>query len=121
MSKVYSTGPIENAIGINTLRVSSNVVVKLLNNNNENDAIVTIKVFSLNGTKTQVFSDTVRIDPRSSEFRVINVANLFQFEVQIKVIRDRDNVLISVFGEDSNGLLVAAHRLVHSELTLIRC
>lgn len=137
MSKVYSTGPIENATGVTpSAIISSNIVVGLLNNSNSDSAIVVIKVFSLeadNTPKSLVSTNTVDLNPKSSVFRVISVANLPRFEVEIKVIkeakivkedrvvRDREDVLISVFGQDANGLLVAAQRLVHSELTLIKC
>jgi len=121
MSKLYSTGPIENAMNIITPGVSSNILIKLLNNNLNETAEVEVKVFSLDGTKTQIFIDIIQINPYSSTFRTVNVANVFQFEVQIKVIRNRASnyVLIGVFGEDKNGVLVAAQRLVHSELTVI--
>lgn len=119
MSKLYSTGPIENAIKINTPGVSSNIIIKLLNNNLNQSAEVEVKVFSLDGTKTQIFVDTIQVNPHSSTFRIVDVSKVLEFEVQIKVIRNSNHVLISVFGEDSNGVLVAAQRLVHSELTVI--
>lgn len=50
---------------------------------------------------------------------VVDVSNLLEFEVQIKVIKCSNHVLIGVFGEDADGLLVAAQRLVHLELTEI--
>lgn len=119
MSKLYSTGPIENAINITTPSVSSNIIIKLLNNNLNQIAEVVVKVFRLNGTKTQIYSNTIRINPNSSALTVVDVSDVLEFEVQIKVIKCSDHVLIGVFGEDANGLLVAAQRLVHSELTEI--
>lgn len=121
MIKVYSTGPVENAIGVTTLSISSTIMVKLLNNNKCNNANVEVKVFKLDGTKTQTFSENIIINNNSSTFRVIDVSDLFQFEVQIKVKSEINDVLISVFGEDSNGELVAAQRFVHSELQVIKC
>lgn len=121
MSKLYSTGPIENAVKIVTPGVSSSIIIKLLNNNFNEIAEVEVKVFSLDGTKTQIFIETIQINPHSSTFRTVNVANVFQFEVQINVIKNQNDVLIGVFGEDKNGVLVAAQRLVHSELTVICC
>lgn len=121
MIKVYSTGPVENAIGVTTLSISSTIMVKLLNNNKYNNANVEVKVFKLDGTKTQTFSENIIINNNSSTFRVIDVSDLFQFEVQIKVKSEINDVLISVFGEDSNGELVAAQRFVHSELQVIKC
>lgn len=112
MSKLYSTGPMENAG-----QQSSNVFVKLLNNRNSHTAEVQITVFALDGTKTPVYTDIVQINPHSSGFKVYNVSSLLEFEVQIKVIRG--NILIGIFGEDSTGRLVAAHRLVNSELTVL--
>lgn len=117
MFGLYSTGPIENANVIGT--VASTIIVKLLNNNLNQTAQVEVKVFGLDGTKTQIFIETIQIDPHSSEFRVIDVSALLQFEVQIKVISNLYHVLIGVFGRDFNGDLVAAQRLVHSELTEI--
>ncbi|MGV8983630.1 hypothetical protein [Clostridium sp.] len=117
MYRLYSTGPIENANLTGT--VSSSIIVKLLNNNINQNAEVEVKVFGLDGTKTQVFIETIQINPHSSEFRIIDVSTLLQFEVQIRVISNPYYVLIAVFGRDVNGELVAAQRVLHSELTEI--
>jgi len=118
MSKLYSTGPIENASAL-TVTVASSVIVKLLNNHLNDIAEVEVKVFGLDGTKTLIFIDTILVDPHSSDYRIIDVSEVLQFEVQIKVINKPFYVLIGVFGRDLDGELVAAQRLVHSELTVI--
>lgn len=59
MSKLYSTGPIENAINITTPSVSSNIIIKLSNKNLNQIAEVEVIVFRLNGTKTQIYINTI--------------------------------------------------------------
>lgn len=116
MSILYSTGPLENAVANKSVRVA----VKALNNSHISNAKITITAFSLDGTKHEIFNDSFTLAPQASGFRFIDVSNLVEFEIEIKVRSfDADNVLVSVFGEDQANNLVSAHRLVQSELTVI--
>ena len=115
--KVFSTGPLENQNNPDTL--TQVAWVKILNND-ENDATnVHIKVFSLNGAKVLVGEARFAVPPVSSMFRTFNVGNTVEYEVQIQLQEEKDDVLISVFGKSANNNLVAAHRALHSELNKI--
>lgn len=116
---LYSTGPIENASDNGHPGVSSEVIVKVLNNNPCRKACVTIKAFSLDGEKCEIFCKKLEVCPLSSEFVCIDVHCVFEFEIQIKVKGNNDDVLLGVFGRDCHGKLVAAQRVLNSELTLI--
>lgn len=120
MIVIYSTGPLENAIGISKPGASSTVWVKVLNNNRECKTNVEVKVFKLDGHKQEVFCKPLTINPLASGFVFADVSMLDEFEVRIIVKNEPANVLVSVFGKDCEGRLVAAHRLVHSELKLIK-
>ena len=81
-----------------------------------------IKVFSLEGKGTKVLIDstTLTIPPNTQKFSV-TLTNTLVYEVEIKIYnsKDKDDVLIGVFGKDASGNLNPSHRLVHSELTRI--
>lgn len=110
----YSTGPVENAVNTFTLPgISRTFFVKALNNG-ERSARVQIRLFRLNGTKVLRDTRTFTLAPGTSTFRVLNVSQLLQFEVQIKT--DSDKVLLSGWGKNASGILVAAHRFAHEEL-----
>lgn len=114
----YSTGPVENAIGnFGTPGESRSFFVKALNNGHKT-ARVKILLYRLNGSKVLVETRTFTLPAKSSNFRVLNVANLLQFEVQIKT--DSRNVLVSGWGKNAKGRLVAAHRFVQEELSKIK-
>lgn len=118
--QIYSTGPIENAIGLGVIGppVSEKVFVKALNNDEWNDTNVEIKVFKLNGHKELLGSETLHIGPQASGFERFDVSGAFEWEVQATVTGDaRKRTLLGVFGKDSDGNLVAAQRLVHTELS----
>lgn len=119
MSITYSTGPIENAIGFSCLPGESyTVFVKVLNNSKDDNVKAKIKLFSLNGKKDKVFSEIIEVSPLSSKLVELKVADLTEFEIQIKLNR-HDDVLISAFGKNRNGNLVPSHRVLHSEFTII--
>jgi hypothetical protein len=125
MPLVYSTGPLENQIDATTAMSSTTVYTKVLNNHECTTITAKIEVFRLDGTKILIDTATLSISPKSSGFHVTNlvIPNLivFEFEVQIQIdpSRDKDDVLIGVFGKDASGNLNPSHRLVHKELTRI--
>lgn len=114
----YSTGPIENTKTNRRPGASNDVIVKVLNNDKKHKAFVEVKLFRLNGKKHLIGSAKFTVDPRKSEFRIGNISNTFQYEVQIKVTGDVDDVLLSVFGR-KNGNVNPSQRVLHSELTKI--
>jgi hypothetical protein len=117
MAKIFSTGPIENANGVNTTTVDS--WIKVLNNDDDDETEVIVRVWDLNGTKILVGQDQFVVPPNSSTFRTFNVVNTAQYEVQVLIREETDDVLISHFGKNANNELVADHRVLHSEFTKI--
>jgi hypothetical protein len=115
----YSTGPIENTKSKKDIPgASNNVIVKVLNNDKKHKAFVEIKFFRLNGKKHLIGSAKLTVGPGKSVFRKSNISNTLQYEVQIKVTGDADNVLLGVFGK-RNGTINPSQRVLHSELTKI--
>ncbi len=114
MSIVYSTGPVENAAG----NASTSTWVKVINLSENQEIMVDIKVYRLNGQKTEIASSNFTVFPQSSDFDVFEVIDVLQYEVQISV-SSAENALVSVWGKDANADLVAAHRFVQNELNII--
>ncbi|QGT98694.1 hypothetical protein SYNTR_0101 [Candidatus Syntrophocurvum alkaliphilum] len=118
MIRLYSTGPVENA-GFET---SLGLIIKVQNNNPMDSNIETIAhitVFSLNGVKSETFQSTVSVSPQASQFETVDVSELLEYEAQIR-LENATNALVSIWGKDENGKLVAAHRFVQQELNLLK-
>lgn len=111
MSRLYTTGPVENAAGNTAL----SVLAKVLNNNAENNATAIVTIFNLQGTKKSVNQATLSIPPLSTDFVSFQADTLSEYEVQVEVDRD-ENVLVSIWALDADANLIAAQRFVHSEL-----
>lgn len=110
----YSTGPVENAINLSTVPGESRTFFAKAVNNGSSTAKVRIRLFRLNGEKTLVRSVIFTLAPGASGFRVLNVANLVQFEVEFTT--NSKHVLVSGWGKNASGRLVAAHRFSPTEL-----
>ncbi|MGM1048226.1 hypothetical protein SAMN05661091_4708 [Paenibacillus uliginis N3/975] len=110
----YSTGPVENAINVATLPGESRTFFVKAVNNGQSSARVEIKLFRLNGSKVLVDTRTFTLAAGSSAFRVLNVSQLLHFEVQIRT--DSTHVLVSGWGKNASGRIVAAHRYTPEEL-----
>ncbi|WP_158702746.1 hypothetical protein [Paenibacillus faecalis] len=110
----FSTGPVENAINVTTLPGESRTFFVKAVNNGRTSARVQIRLFRLNGEKVLVATRTFTLAPGSSAFRVLNVAQLAQFEVQIRT--NSRHVLVSGWGKNAAGRIVAAHRYTPEEL-----
>ncbi len=123
MVNAFSTGPLENEVvfGAESHTVSQTAWTKVLNNHPCQKVYATILVFALDGRKVLLHHTILAVAPRASGFDVADVSGANEFEVQVAIWprRDADAVLLSVFGKDETGALVAAHRLVHQELTPI--
>lgn len=115
----YSTGPVENSVNVDTTftppGASSFVFVKALNNSTCINVRVRVKLFELNGTKQLVSNQLFTLGRFQSDFVILDVATLAQYEVQI--FTSHRNVLVSVWGKNADGQLVAAQRFVQRELT----
>ncbi len=111
MSKLFTTGPVENAANNSAL----SVLIKILNNSTADTLTAKIFLYSLDGTKEQISSVTLSLPPSSSDYATYQVDFLKEYEIQIEVDRD-EGALVSVWGLDAEGNLIAAQRFVHTEL-----
>lgn len=111
----YSTGPLNN-LSFNNRIVSKNIIIDAIHRGND-QAKVHIKVYALNGRRRLIASRSFVVGPLSSAVKFINVSMAKMYEVQIST-DDRD-VLFAVFGVSPRNKYVAAHRVLHSELTRI--
>lgn len=109
---LYTTGPIEQEPGVTQLRL------KVLNDSNVS-ATATATIFDLDGTK-RVFRtiNFPTLPANSSNFAIINIPNLFEFEVQFNV--SNVNVFVAVFAvRPLTGTFSATNSVRHGEMVLI--
>jgi len=111
MSIIYSTGPVENAAA----NASVSTWIKVLNNHPTQQVQVEITLYSLNGAKTPLADTSFTVSPLSSEYDVLDITDILQYEVEIRLDHN-EAVLVSVWGKDANANLVAAHRFTNTEL-----
>ena len=114
MRTIYSTGPVENAAA----NASISTWVKVLNLSESQEITVEVKVFKLNGQKSEIAFSNFTVFPLSSDFDVFEVLDVLQYEVQVAV-SDDTNALITVWGKDADANLIAAQRFVQNELNVI--
>jgi len=114
---ILSTGPIENN-SVSDVRPTQQVTVKIDNRNSLDGSVVLIQGYNLTSTRTLYVSEQISIDPDQVVTRTY-FANLdafeFVFTVEGAAIEQTE---ISVWGKNETGQLVAAHRLVSSELEI---
>ena len=117
MAKInYSTGPLNNRTLDGSI-VSKNIIINASHRGRDAHGKVHIKVYALNGRRRLIASLFFKVGPLSSAFKHINVSKAKQYEVQISS-SDKD-ILFAVFGVSPKNKYVAAHRVIHSELTRI--
>ena len=114
MIRLYSTGPVENAAG----NSSFTTWVSVLNNNNDKETRIEASLYSLNGEKNLVGNTGFVVPASSSEYAIFDTGDIVKFEVQISV-DPGEQVLISVWGKDTDSNLVAAHRFTQAELHVV--
>lgn len=114
MSTLLSTGPVENAAA----NPATSAWVKVLNNNQTGEINADVFVYSLNGEKSQVGSSSFVVAAMSSEYDVFEINDVLQYEVEI-ILSDASNVLVSVWGKDADANLLATHRFVNNELSIL--
>jgi hypothetical protein len=71
-------------------------------------------LYRLNGTKTLVTRTTLSLAALASGFAELDVADLFQYEIQITTFSKK--VLVSVWGKDADGVPLASQRFTQAEL-----
>ncbi|KAF6616607.1 collagen-like protein, partial [Paenibacillus sp. EKM102P] len=112
---VLSTGPIANdpVLGV---RPTQLVTVKIDNRDSVDSSIVLIEGFALNGSRTLYVQEQVIVGP-NAVFTRNYFADLNAFEFVFTTSGAAENeTQISVWGKDTFGQLVPAHRLVSDEL-----
>jgi len=111
---VLTTGAVENAV----TNPSINLFVKVLNNNETQPIQAEITLYSLDGVKNIIGTASREIPPLTSDFEIFDITNVLQFEAQVR-LDQADNVFVTVWGKDANASLVAAHRFVMAELSIL--
>ncbi|WP_434751325.1 collagen-like triple helix repeat-containing protein [Paenibacillus amylolyticus] len=113
---VLLTGPIDNS-PVNGVRPTQTVSIKIDNVNSVTTAIVLIQGYVLSATRSLYVSEQISLLPNAVVTRNY-YADLDSFEYVITVTGSTpDDILLSLWGKNSAGALIAAHRLVNSEWT----
>lgn len=114
---ILSTGPIENN-AVSDVRPTQQVTVKIDNRNSLDESVVLIQGYNLTATRTLYVSEQISLAPDQVVTRSY-FANLDAFEFVFTVEGVAvEQTEISVWGKNEIGQLVAAHRLVSSELEI---
>lgn len=114
---ILSTGPIENN-AVSDVRPTQQVTVKIDNRNSLDESVVLIQGYNLTATRTLYVSEQISLAPDQVVTRTY-FANLdaFEFVFTVEGVA-MEQTEISVWGKNETGQLVAAHRLVSSELEI---
>ncbi|WFA82858.1 MULTISPECIES: hypothetical protein [Paenibacillus] len=114
---VLSTGPIENNLSGGS-RPTQQVTIKMVNTDSINTSNVLIEGYFLNGTRTLYVLQSVNLTP-GQVFSQTYYANLDGYEYVFTTGGSAAaSTEISVWGKDSTGQIVTAHRIVSNELVL---
>ena len=110
-----TTGPIENQG--NLPANATNVRVKILNRTG--GALTGVaRVFKLDGTRQLLSSANFNVGANASAFVTLSlVTGASQYETEI--VPNQTGGLFSVYGRTSSGVIIAAQRVLHSELVQI--
>lgn len=112
---ILSTGPIENN-AVNGVRPTVQVTVKIDNRDAVNPSAILIQGYDLTLTRTLYVSELITVSPDEVITRNY-FANLdaYEFVFTTEGLAELQTE-VSVWGKDSAGRLVTAHRLVSAEL-----
>ncbi|WP_339301196.1 collagen-like triple helix repeat-containing protein [Paenibacillus sp. FSL R5-0623] len=112
---ILLTGPIDNS-PVNGVRPTQIVSIKIENQSAVNAATILVQGYSLITSRALYVSEQFTILPGAVATRTY-FADLNSFEYVITVTgATPEDILVSFWGKNSAGSLVAAHRLVYSEL-----
>ncbi|MBY0115449.1 collagen-like triple helix repeat-containing protein [Paenibacillus xylanexedens] len=112
---ILLTGPIDNS-PVNGVRPTQIVSIKIENQSAVNAATILVQGYSLITSRALYVSEQFTILPGAVATRTY-FADLNSFEYVITVTGAApEDILVSFWGKNSAGSLVAAHRLVYSEL-----
>lgn len=113
----FSTGPIENTG--NQPANATNVIVKALNRTG-GPLNGVIRVFRLNGTRTQIAATLFNANANSSTFVTLNFPSFVStLEYEVVIEPNQTGGLFSVYGRTASGVIITAQRVLHSELTMV--
>ncbi|MFA9556916.1 hypothetical protein ACERII_06420 [Evansella sp. AB-rgal1] len=114
---IYSSGPIENN-PVSGVRPTQQVTVKISNNDSSNTSTIFIQGYALNGTRSLYVQEVFAVGPNQVMTKNY-FANLDGFEFIITTGGDaEEDTIVSFWGKNAAGQLIAAHRLVSEELDI---
>lgn len=110
-----STGPIENS-PVSGVRPTQQVTIKIDNRDSLISSIIQVEGYVLNGSRTLYVLNLIEVAPNQVTTQNF-YANLDAFEF-VFIVDDTavDQTQISVWGKNTAGQLVTAHRIVSAEL-----
>jgi hypothetical protein len=112
---VLSSGPIEN-IAISGIRSTQQITVIIDNRDTFNSATLLIEGYILNGVRTLYVQELISVTPNQVVTKNY-FTNFDSFEIVITTGgAAASQTSISVWGKNTAGQFVTAHRLVSSEL-----
>ncbi|WP_252504321.1 ATPase [Sporosarcina sp. Marseille-Q4943] len=111
----FTTGPIENTG--NLPANATNVRIKILNLTGGTLTGV-VRVFRLNGTRQLISSTNFSVNTNASTLITRNLGGSPEYEVEI--VPNQSGGLYSVYGRTAAGVIIAAQRVLNSELTPIQ-
>ncbi|MFA9559626.1 hypothetical protein ACERII_20145 [Evansella sp. AB-rgal1] len=115
LSRIYSTGPIQNRYKPS----ADSILINMVNNNLYKSTEVTVFVFALEGDKRILFSHCFILPPNFStevEFSG-GLTGVSAYEIQIEATNASNNtVLLSVNGVTCSTQILDYQRFLHSEL-----
>lgn len=112
---VYATGPIENNLSGGS-RPTQQATIQMVNSDSVNTSNVLIEGYVLNGTRTLYVLQSVDLNP-GQVFSQTYYANLDGYEYVFTTSGDAAALTeISVWGKNSAGQIVTAHRMVSNEI-----
>ncbi|WP_199925062.1 hypothetical protein [Paenibacillus sp. IHBB 10380] len=116
---ILSTGPIENNY-VRGVRPTHRVMVKIDNRDAVNSSTVMIQGFYLNGTRTLYVLEVINVNSNEVITKDYYADfNSFEFVFNTGSVAE-DETQVSVWGKDSKGQLVTAHRIISSELLVAK-
>ncbi|MGG1616532.1 YVTN family beta-propeller repeat-containing protein, partial [Paenibacillus sp. NRS-1781] len=117
---VISTGPIENNY-VSGVRPTHRVTVKIYNCDTVNSSTVLIQGFYLNGTRTLYAVDFITVNSNGVITKDYYADfDSFEFVFTTDESVTENEIQVSVWGKNSMGQLVTAHRIVSSELLVAK-
>lgn len=118
LSRIYSTGPIQNK----NKPAADSISMNMVNNNLYKNSEVTVFIFALEGEKRILFKQCFILPPNfSTELEISKVlTGVHAYEVQIEATHASNNtVLFNVNGLTCSTRILDYQRVLHSELTSI--